>query len=813
MTVPREKVLPVNIEETMKESYLRYSMSVIVGRALPDVRDGLKPVHRRILHAMNDLGLLPNRKFVKSAKVCGDTSGNYHPHGEQVIYPTLVRLAQDFSLRYPLVIGQGNFGSIDGDPPAAMRYTEVKMSPFAVELLADIDKETVDFVPNYDGTKKEPVVFPSRFPQLLCNGSSGIAVGMATNRPPHNLNEIADALVSLVDDPELPDERLLKIVSGPDFPTGALIMGRSGIREAYLTGRGRIVVRARANVETQKSGKESIIVTEIPYEVNKAQLVETIAGLVRERKLEGIADLRDESDRDGIRVVIDLKREAQKEIVLNQLYKHTQMQTTFGVIMLALVNGRPLVLNLRQMLKEYISYREQVIVRRTKFELAEAEKRAHILEGLKIALDHLDEVIALIRRSKTTETARKALMERFKLSEIQAQAILDMPLKRLTSLERKKIEDEYLELIKLIARLRSILESRAKVLALIRGELLKLKEEHGDERRTEILEQEEQEFQIEDLIAEEDMVVTISHQGYIKRMAVGIYRRQERGGKGVSGLEVKEEDFVEGLFVASTHHYILFFTTRGRCHWLKVFEIPEGGRAARGKSIVNLLALASGERITAYAPVRTFDNTHYLFMITRQGVVKKTPLSDFSHPRRDGIIAATVADGDSLIDVKLTDGNQDLVIATRKGLAIRFPESEVRPMGRSAAGVRGIRLTPKDEVVGAVATRGEASLLVVTENGYGKRSALSDYRVTRRGGKGILTVRTTERNGLMVAIREVIESDELMLISGRGQVIRVPVQSIKIIGRTTQGVRLIRLQEGDRVVDVARVVGKKEEQQ
>jgi DNA gyrase subunit A len=813
MTVPREKVLPVNIEETMKESYLRYSMSVIVGRALPDVRDGLKPVHRRILHAMNDLGLLPNRKFVKSAKVCGDTSGNYHPHGEQVIYPTLVRLAQDFSLRYPLVIGQGNFGSIDGDPPAAMRYTEVKMSPFAVELLADIDKETVDFVPNYDGTKKEPVVFPSRFPQLLCNGSSGIAVGMATNIPPHNLNEIADALVSLVDDPELPDERLLKIVSGPDFPTGALIMGRSGIREAYLTGRGRIVVRARANVETQKSGKESIIVTEIPYEVNKAQLVETIAGLVRERKLEGIADLRDESDRDGIRVVIDLKREAQKEIVLNQLYKHTQMQTTFGVIMLALVNGRPLVLNLRQMLKEYISYREQVIVRRTKFELAEAEKRAHILEGLKIALDHLDEVIALIRRSKTTETARKALMERFKLSEIQAQAILDMPLKRLTSLERKKIEDEYLELIKLIARLRSILESRAKVLALIRGELLKLKEEHGDERRTEILEQEEQEFQIEDLIAEEDMVVTISHQGYIKRMAVGIYRRQERGGKGVSGLEVKEEDFVEGLFVASTHHYILFFTTRGRCHWLKVFEIPEGGRAARGKSIVNLLALASGERITAYAPVRTFDNTHYLFMITRQGVVKKTPLSDFSHPRRDGIIAATVADGDSLIDVKLTDGNQDLVIATRKGLAIRFPESEVRPMGRSAAGVRGIRLTPKDEVVGAVATRGEASLLVVTENGYGKRSALSDYRVTRRGGKGILTVRTTERNGLMVAIREVIESDELMLISGRGQVIRVPVQSIKIIGRTTQGVRLIRLQEGDRVVDVARVVGKKEEQQ
>jgi DNA gyrase subunit A len=809
MVMEREKIVPVYIEEEMKSSYIDYSMSVITARALPDVRDGLKPSNRRILVAMNDLNLAPGRPHRKCAKIAGDTSGNYHPHGEQVVYPTLVRMAQDFNMRYVLVDGQGNFGSIDGDAPAAMRYTEARLAPLAMEMLEDLDKETVAFVPNYDDTRKEPTVLPSKFPNLICNGASGIAVGMATNIPTHNLGEVVDALVALIDNPDLEDDALLDYISGPDFPTGGIIYGRSGIVEAYKTGRGRIILRAKANIEKQKSGKESIIITEIPYQINKSNLLERIAQLVRDKFIDGISDLRDESDRDGMRIVLELKREAPAEIVLNQLFKHTQMQTTFGVIMLALVNGQPQVLTLKQTLSYFIEHRHEVVTKRTQFELKKAEQRAHILEGLKIALDHIDAVIKLIRGSKTPEDAKNGLMKQFKLTEIQAQAILDMRLQRLTGLEREKVEQEYLDVIKLIEKLKGILESKPQRMNIIKEELLELKKKYGDERRTEIKEEEE-EFTIEDLVAEEDMVITITHSGYIKRLSVTSYKRQSRGGRGVIGIETKEEDFVEHLFIASTHHYILFFTPKGRCYWIKVHEIPVGGRLAKGKPIVNMLDLEEKEKVAAFVPVREFDDKHFVVMSTRNGVIKKTVLSAFSNPRKGGINAMNVPEDDNLIEVEITDGNCDIILGTRQGQAIRFHEDKVRDMGRGAYGVKGITLEKEDFVIGMVVVKRDTTLLSVTENGYGKRSSISDYRVTNRGGKGVINIKATERNGKVVSIKEVIDEDELMVITQKGIIIRQPIKQIKVIGRNTQGVKLINLDEGDKVVDVARVIKSEE---
>ncbi|MFQ6002308.1 MAG: DNA gyrase subunit A [Candidatus Zixiibacteriota bacterium] len=804
----REKIVPVYIEEEMKSSYIDYSMSVITARALPDVRDGLKPSNRRILVAMNDLNLAPGRPHRKCAKIAGDTSGNYHPHGEQVVYPTLVRMAQDFNMRYMLVDGQGNFGSIDGDAPAAMRYTEARLAPLAMEMLEDLDKETVEFIPNYDETRKEPTVLPSRFPNLICNGASGIAVGMATNIPTHNLGEVVDALIALIDNPQIEDDKLLNFILGPDFPTGGIIYGRRGIVEAYKTGRGRIILRAKANIEKQKSGKESIIVTEIPYQINKSNLLERIAQLVRDKHIDGIADLRDESDRDGMRIVVELKRDAPAEIVLNQLFKHTQMQTTFGVIMLALVDGQPQVLNLKQLLSHFIDHRHDVVTKRTQFELKKAEHRAHILEGLKIALDHIDAVIKLIRASKTPEDAKNGLMKKFKLTEIQAQAILDMRLQRLTGLERDKVEHEYLDVIKLIETLKGILASMPKRMGIIKEELLELKKKYGDERRTQIREEKE-EFTIEDLIAEEDMVITITHSGYIKRLSVSSYKRQSRGGRGVIGIETKEEDFVEHLFIASTHHYILFFTPKGRCYWIKVHEIPVGGRLAKGKPVINMLDLGE-EKIAAFVPVREFDDQHFVVMATRNGVIKKTRLSAFSNPRRGGINAMRVPESDNLIEVKITDGNCDIILGTKEGQAIRFHEDKVRDMGRAAYGVKGITLAKSDWVIGMVVVKRDTTLLSVTENGYGKRSNISDYRVTNRGGKGIINIKATQRNGKVVTIKEVVDEDELMLITQKGIIIRQPVKQIKAIGRNTQGVKLINLDPGDKLVDVARVAKSEE---
>lgn len=810
MAMEREKIVPVYIEEEMKSSYIDYAMSVITARALPDVRDGLKPSNRRILVAMNDLNLAPGRPHRKCAKIAGDTSGNYHPHGEQVVYPTLVRMAQDFNMRYVLIDGQGNFGSVDGDAPAAMRYTEARLAPLAMEMLEDLEKETVGFIPNYDETRQEPVVLPGKFPNLICNGASGIAVGMATNIPTHNLNEVVGALTAIIDDPELEEEKLLGFIPGPDFPTGGIIQGKSGIIEAYKTGRGRVIIRAKASVEKQKSGKESIIITEIPYQINKSNLLERIAQLVRDKLIEGISDLRDESDRDGMRVVVDLKRDAQADVALNQLFKHTQMQTTFGVIMLALVDGQPKVLTLREMLNHFLEHRHEVVTKRTQFELKKAEHRAHILEGLKIALDNIDAVISLIRASKTVEEARNGLMKKFKLSEIQAQAILEMRLQRLTGLERDKIEQEYLETIQLIEKLKGILASKVKRMTIIKEELLELKKKFGDERRTEIRAEEEEEFSIEDLIAEEDMVITITHGGYIKRLSVTSYRRQGRGGKGVIGIETKEQDFVEHLFIASTHNYILFFTPKGRCHWLKVHEIPVGGRLAKGKPVVNMLDLGEEEKIAAFLPVKDFDDKHFVVMSTQNGIIKKTLLSAFSNPRKGGINAMNVPDDDNLIEAKMTDGTCDIVLATREGQAIRFHEEKVRHMGRTAYGVKGITLEKNDRVIGMVVVKRDATLLTVTENGYGKRTSISDYRVTNRGGKGIINIKTSERNGKVVDIKEVVTDDELMLISQKGIIIRQSVKQISVIGRATQGVRLINLTSGDKLMDVARVVTSEE---
>jgi len=811
MATLNEKIVPVDIEDEMRGSYIDYSMSVIVARALPDVRDGLKPVHRRVLFGMQDLGLAANRPYKKSARIVGEVLGKYHPHGDSAVYDTMVRMAQDFSMRYPLVDGQGNFGSVDGDSAAAMRYTEARLSRIAEEMLRDLEKNTVDFTPNFDDTLKEPSVLPAMVPNLLVNGSSGIAVGMATNIPPHNLTEVIDGCLALIRDETLDNEKLMKVVKAPDFPTGGIIYGYEGVRDAYLTGRGRIIVRARASIETGKNERQSIVVTEIPYQVNKANMIERIADMVNDKKLEDIADIRDESDRDGLRIVIDLRRDANAEVILNNLYKHTQMQTTFGVNMLALVDGRPKVLTLKEMMQHFIEHRNTVIVRRSRFELEEAEKRAHILEGYIIALDNIDAIIKLIKTSRDVDTARAGLMKKFKLSEIQARAILDMRLQRLTGLERKKIEDEYRETIKLIERLKAILKSKQLQLQIVREELLAIREKYGDERRTEIVYKAE-EFRIEDMIAEEQVVITISHNGFIKRFPVSGYRRQSRGGRGSAGASTREDDFIEAMFIASTHEYILLFTDQGRCYWLKVFEIPEGGRATRGKSIGNLVSKESGETIVAYVTVKTFDAPVNILMVTELGSIKKTALAEFSNPRKTGIGAIGLNKKDRLVDVHLTDGKQDVVIGTADGMAIRFNEQEVRTMGRGASGVRAIRLRKSDRVIGGVVLRrAGTTILIATEGGFGKRSQTDEYRITRRGGKGIITVKTNEKTGRMMAIKEVMEKDDVVIVTSRGVVIRQHVSDIRVAGRNTQGVRLIRLDSGDTVADLAAVPGEEDE--
>jgi len=806
-----ERIVPVDIEDEMKGSYIDYSMSVIVARALPDVRDGLKPVHRRVLYGMQDLGLMPNRPYKKSARIVGEVLGKYHPHGDSAVYDTMVRMAQEFSMRYPLVDGQGNFGSVDGDSPAAMRYTEARLSRIAEEMLKDLEKNTVDFAPNFDDTLQEPVVLPAQFPNLLCNGTSGIAVGMATNIPPHNLVEVIDGCSAYIKDTSISNEKLMKHIVAPDFPTGGIIYGYDGVKEAYTKGKGRVLVRAKASIETGKGERQRIVVTELPYLVNKAGLIGKIADLVNDKKLDDISDVRDESDRDGLRVIIELKRDANAEVVLNNLYKHTQMQTTFGVNMLALVDGRPRVLTLRDMIQHFIEHRNKVVVRRSQYELDQAEKRAHILEGYIIALDNIDAVIRLIKQSKDVQTAQAGLMKKFKLSEIQAKAILDMRLQKLTGLERKKVEDEYREVIKLIEKLKAILKSKALQMKIVEEELQEVKKKYGDPRRTEIVYKAE-EFRIEDMIAEENVVITISHNGYLKRFPVSGYRRQGRGGRGVTGAATREDDFVAHVFVASTHHYILFFTDKGRCYWLKVFEIPEGGRTAKGKPISSLLSKSQDEGIAGFVAVKDFDEDHYILMVTEQGLVKKVLLSEFSNPRRSGITAMGLKKNDKLNDVKLTNGKQDIIIGTREGMAIRFHEKEARAMGRAAAGVRGIRLDKKDRVVGVVTLhRNDTTILVATEKGYGKRSDAGDYRITRRGGKGIITVKTSDKTGKMVVIKEVTDTDDVVVVTSGGMVIRQHASDIRVAGRNTQGVRLIRLEEADKVADVAAVIAEEEE--
>ena len=786
-------IVETTVEKEMKESYIDYAMSVIVGRALPDVRDGLKPVHRRILYSMSVMGLTFDKATRKSARVVGDVLGKYHPHGDAAVYDSLVRLVQDFSMRYPLLFGQGNFGSVDGDSAAAMRYTEVKMALIAQELLSDIEKETVDFVPNFDGSLEEPFFLPGKLPNLLVNGSSGIAVGMATNIPPHNLGEVVDAIILIIDNPDVPVKRLMKAIKAPDFPTGGLIYGKAGIERAYKTGKGRLVLRARAAID-EKNGVKRIVITEIPYQVNKAKLIEDIAHLVREKRISGITDLRDESDREGMRVVVELHRDCIPEIVLNQLFKHTHLQTTFGINMLALVDGEPRVLNVKEILQEYITHRVDVITRRTRYDLEKARERAHILEGLLIALDNIDAVIQIIRQSQRVDEAREALQSRFNLTEKQARAILDMRLQRLVGLERAKLREELTTVLQTVERLEHILASRREVLDIIKEELLELKEKYGDSRRSEIVE-ERAELTKEDLIPDEDVVVTITRGGYIKRMQADVYRRQKRGGKGVTGIETKEEDIVEHLFVASTHDYILFFTDKGKIYWLKTYDVPAASRTARGKPIVNLLKLQD-EGITAVVSVDSFPEDEYLVMVTRKGYVKKTALSEYGNPRPSGIIAISLRD-DELVDVIRTDGDQQLFIATRKGKAIRFHESDVRPMGRNARGVKGITLR-NDAVVGMTAVA-DGSVLTVTELGYAKRTQFSEYSLHRRGGKGVITMRVTAKNGDIADMRAVTDTDEVLIISQQGKVIRIPVKSIRVMGRSTMGVIAMSLDEADKV--------------
>jgi DNA gyrase subunit A len=795
---------PVSIVEEMRRSYLDYAMSVIIGRALPDIRDGLKPVHRRVLFTMQEMGLAWNRAYKKSARVVGDAMGKFHPHGDAPVYEALVRMAQEFSLRYPLVDGQGNFGSVDGDPPAAMRYTEARLAKIAHEMLADIDRDTVDFVPNYDETQVEPTVLPSRVPNLLVNGSSGIAVGMATNIPPHNLGEVVDALILTLDHPAVSLAELLAVVRGPDFPTRGYIYGTAGIREAYATGRGIITMRARAHTEKLRGGREAIVVTELPYQVNKASLIEKIAELSRDRKLDGISEIRDESDRHGIRVVLELGRGEIAQIILNQLYKHTAMQATFGVIMLALVDRRPQVVTLREMLDHFVGFRREVVLRRTRFDLARAEERAHILEGLRKAIENLDLVIRLIRGAASVDAAREALMTQLTLSEVQAKAILDMRLQRLTQLEREKILAEHLEVLQLIERLKAILASDALVRQIIKEELTALKTEYADERRTEIVE-ESVELSLEDLIADEEMVVTVTRGGYIKRTAVEAYRSQRRGGKGVQGMETKEEDVVEDVYIASTHAYLLCFTNDGKVHWLKVHEIPEAKRDARGKAMVNLLQLAEGERVAATLTVREFTSGGYVFFATRQGRVKKTELAAYSRPQRGGIRAITLDEGDEVMAVRVTDGRREVLLETRQGLCIRFSEEEVRPMGRTAAGVKGIELEEGDQVIAAEVAREDAAILTVTERGYGKQTPLVEYRLQGRGGKGILDIKTGGRNGLVVGMTQVRAGDDILLVTTKGKLIRFPAQEVSSQGRNTWGVRVIDVEVDDRVGSLARV--------
>jgi len=788
----------------MRKSYLDYAMSVIVGRALPDIRDGLKPVHRRVLFTMQSLGLAYNRAYKKSAKVVGEVLGKYHPHGDSPVYEALVRMVQDFSLRYPLVDGQGNYGSIDGDPPAAYRYTEARLAKIAHEMLTDIDKDTVDFVPNFDESEQEPVVLPTRIPNLLINGSAGIAVGMATNIPPHNLTEVVDALVTLIDRPDTAIEALMKIVTGPDFPTAGYIYGTTGIREAYTTGRGTITLRAKAHSEKLRGGREAIIITELPYQVNKASLIEKISELMKEKKIEGISEVRDETNREGIRVVLELARGEIPQIILNQLYKHTQMQTTFGIIMLALVDRRPQIVNLKEALEAFIRFRREVVTRRTRYELARAEERAHILAGLRKAVEQLDVVIRIIREAANADAARDTLMRRLDLSEIQAKAILDMQLRRLAALERQKIVEEHEEVLKLIEELKSILASDVKLMGIIKEELRAIKEEYGDARRTEIL-TETSELTIEDLLADEEMVVTITRSGYIKRTHVEAYRSQRRGGKGVTGMETKEEDIVEDLFIASTHAYLLFFTNLGKVHWLKVHEIPEGGRQAKGKAMVNLLSLGDGETVATCVPVRDFGAGGYIFFCTKQGKVKKTELEAYSHPRAGGIQAIGLEDGDTVITARRTDGTREVMIATKLGMAIRFSEDEVRPMGRGAAGVRGIDVDDGDEVIAADVVHEGAQILTISERGYGKRTPLDEYRLQGRAGKGIIDIKTGGRNGTVVGMLQVRTGDDVLVITTKGKIIRFHADDVSSQGRNTMGVRIIDLDADDKVGSIARV--------
>lgn len=808
----RKGVSAILIDDEMKRSYINYAMSVIVGRALPDSRDGLKPVHRRILFSMKESGITHDKPYKKSARVVGDVLGKYHPHGDAAVYDSIVRMVQDFSLRYPLIDGQGNFGSIDGDEAAAMRYTEVRMDRIAEEMLIDIDKETVPFRPNYDGSLEEPEVLPAKLPNLLINGSTGIAVGMATNMPPHNISEVIDGILMLIENPETTVHELMTVIKGPDFPTGAHILGTAGIKSAYLTGRGPVKIRAVAEIQELKKDKEQIIVTELPYQVNKARMIENIAQLAREKVIAGISDLRDESDRDGIRVVIELSRGTNPRVVLNQLYKHTQMETTFGIINLALVDGKPRELNLRELLKIYLEYRMEIIQKRTIYDLRKSEERAHILEGLKIALDNIDAVVALIKGSANADEAKQGLMDNFALDEVQSKAILDMRLQRLTGLETQKIIEELEGLLKVIEELKKILESDELKYEIIRNELFELREKYGDVRRTKIL-QAAAEVTNEDLIPEENVVVTITNSGYIKRIPLTTYSMQRRGGRGVMGMETKEEDFVENLFISSTHNYILFFTNLGRLYWQKVYEIPEGSRQSRGKAIVNLLQLQEGEMVNAMIPVKEFAEDRHLLMATREGTIKKTPLSEFKKPRKAGIIAVTLDEGDELVKVVLTNGKKEVVIVSKKGKAIRFSEEDVRPMGRTARGVRGMTLDgPDDEVVSMDLADDSATLLTVTENGFGKRTEYSEYPAHRRGGKGVITIVTNARNGFVSKVKSVAEDDELMFTSAEGIIIRMPARDISVQGRNTQGVRVMNLKPGDKVVGVARIKAETEEE-
>ena len=809
----RDNIVPTLIEDEMKSSYLDFAMSVNLSRAIPDVRDGFKPSQRRILVAMRDLNLTPGRPTRKCAKIVGQTIGDYHPHGDLAVYDTLARMAQDFSMRYPMVFGQGNFGSIDGDPPGAMRYTEARMSRLAIEMMEDIDKQTVDFMPNYDESRDEPTVLPGKFPNLLCNGSLGIGVGMASNMPSHNLGEVVDGIVAVIDNPEITINEISQYIQGPDFATGAIIHGRHAIREYFNTGRGKIKVRALAVIEDhEKSDKETIVITEIPYQVNKSRLIEKIADLVRDKRIEGITDIRDESDRTGMRIAIDVRRDIPGHIVLNQLYKMTPMESTFGVIMLALEDGRPKVLNIKECIQNFINHRHEVVVRRTQFDLEKAEQRAHIVEGLRVALDHVDRVINILRGSATGDEAMGILISEFDLSQAQVEAILDMRLQRLTGMERGKLEDEYNQLVARITDFQDILSNQDRRMLIIKEEMIDLKDRFGDDRRTEITDA-TGDLSMEDLIADEEMVITISHSGYIKRLHVDTYSKQGRGGKGVTGMTTKEEDFVEHLFTASTHTYILFFTDRGKCYWLKVWEIPEARRTARGKAIINLIQVDGIEKIAAFLPIKTFDDEHYIIMATRKGHVKKTVLSAYGNPRRNGIVALHIREGDVLVNARLTDGDNDIVIASKNGQACRFHERDVRDTGRGTQGVRGINLADEDQVVSMVAVRRDSSLMSITENGYGKRTNIENYRLTRRAGKGVINIKTSRRNGSVVTVREVDDDVEVIIITMKGVVIRLPVRDLRTIGRNTQGVRLINVAEGDKVVDVSTVAVSEEEEE